>query len=71
MPPADAYRCIAPATSITARELGQELQEHRVGLRRNCLHPLWAAQRHGALLEQVRRAAAYGPEADGGPSGRC
>lgn len=38
--------------TITSRELGQELQEQRVGLLRNYLHPWKAAERSGALIEQ-------------------
>jgi hypothetical protein len=43
---------------ITARELGQKLQEQRVPLLRNCLHPLTAAERFRGLLGQVRGATA-------------
>jgi hypothetical protein len=48
--------------AVIARERIPRPQEQRVGLPRNCLHPRRAAERYGAPLEQVRRAAEPDPK---------
>lgn len=56
---------------VIARVSEPEVQEQRVAHRRNSLHPLRATERCGALLEQVRQAAGFGPKSDvGAPSNR-